>query len=295
MVKIDIIGKMLDEYNELHEKYSAKWKAFIDVLVETIEAAKRKEPIDKLLHYGKEMKKEAENVLNEWYLKRIEIKKLFDSSEEMAEPNDIENRKLLKLIRDDKDPFVIKIDDRDEFVEDYFDEDYLVILNEEYDLENFLLRRIEAGRIISDRKIPRKFIRLFEKVKECYMFGLYEATIIFCRVLLEEALEDHIKKRDKIGYIRMEERKGFLEMLIDKSSLREKLKKEAHEKIRKPANKILHEANIKEYPITRIDVKSRGKKSFGVSAKMDQEIQQCALSSIRVVISIIEHLMNPVT
>ncbi len=50
---------------------------------------------------------------------------------------------------------------------------------------------MEAGAIIIGKNIPTSIIRLFDKVKECYMFGLYEATIVFCRALIEERLKRH--------------------------------------------------------------------------------------------------------
>lgn len=96
------------------------------------------------------------------------------------------------------------------------------------------------------------------------MHGLWEATIIFCRALLERTLA----KKRKIGALPfLDKEKGHLRNLIDGSDLPKKLKQEAHEKIRIPANKVLHGKVFLE--------------------------QTDALSSIRVAISILENLLGP--
>ena len=79
----------------------------------------------------------------------------------MKPPTETHNNKLLSLIRDDKDPYIIE-EGRRENIKDY-DDNYLIKINKVYDLENFLLRNIEAGRIISRKEVPPNFVKLFNK------------------------------------------------------------------------------------------------------------------------------------
>lgn len=150
--------------------------------------------------------------------------------------------------------------------EDY-SEDWLNEFADQYDLPNFPLRRMEAGAIIHSREIPPKIISLFYEMRDCYMFGLYNATIIFCRAILEECLTQHHKNTNpNIPTERIENMQ--LNELLEKVDLPEELKKEARE-IRKEANRILHRAKIHQNTY---------------------EIQEKALSAVRSTTLVVEKL-----
>lgn len=266
MNKIDILGGMLENYRKLNEEYTKKYNTFtflVDSLLSEAEKKGKKGIItDERILLIKKSRENSEDAFNKWKRTRIEIKKLFEGSENLREPNDAENKKLLKLIRDDMDPYIDHVSSDSDICD--YDENWLNTLHISIDLENFHLRHIEAGKVISDKKLPQNILKSFGAIKECYMHGLWEATIIFCRALLERTLE---KKRKIVAFPFLDKEKGYLQNLIDGSDLPKKLKQEAHEKIRIPANKILH-----------------GKVFLD---------QTDALSSIRVAISILENLLGP--
>jgi len=133
----------------------------------------------------------------------------------------------------------------EELPEDY-SEDWLNDFAEQHDFPNFPLRQIEAGAIIYCRNIPLKIISLFDEMRDCYMFGLYNATIIFCRAILEECLKQYYKNRNPEMPVEKIENMP-LNLLLEKVNLPEELKKEAH-KIRKEAKSILHRANVQKLP-----------------------------------------------
>jgi hypothetical protein len=115
----------------------------------------------------------------------------------------------------------------EESPEDY-SEDWLNEFAIQYDLSNFPLRCMEAGAIIHSREIPSKIINLFDEMRNCYMFGLYSATIIFCRAILEECLKRCYKnKNPEIQIERIENMQ--INEILEKVDLPEKLKKEARE------------------------------------------------------------------
>ncbi|OGW39093.1 MAG: hypothetical protein A2Y97_08215 [Nitrospirae bacterium RBG_13_39_12] len=123
-----------------------------------------------------------------------------------------------------------------------------------------------AGAIISSREIPSKIIKLFDEMRDCYMFGLYNSTIIFCRAILEECLKQHYENTNPNVPTEEIENMQLFE-LLKKVNLPKELKKEAHE-IRKKAKNILHRAQIQN----------------------SSEIQENALSAIRSVTLVVENL-----
>lgn len=168
MNKIDILGGMLENYRKLNEEYTKKFNTFkflLDSLLsESLEIEKKwKKDIifNERILLIKKSRENSEDAFNQWKRTRIEIKKLFEGSENLREPNDAENKKLLKLIRDDMDPYGPDTD----FCA--YDENWLNTLHISIDLENFHLRRIEAGKIISDKKLPRNILISFDRIKEC--------------------------------------------------------------------------------------------------------------------------------
>jgi hypothetical protein len=175
---------------------------------------------------------------------------------------------LIQRIKEERDPELLRdlFDEiKDEQVEDY-NEDWLNEFADQYDLPNYPLRRLTAGAIISGREIPSKITSLFDEMRDCYMFGLYNSTIIFCRAILEECLKQHYENANPNVPTEEIENMQLFE-LLKKVNLPKELKKEAHE-IRKKAKNILHRAQIQK----------------------SSEIQENALSAIRSVTLVVENL-----
>ena len=233
----------------------------------------------------KETDDEAVNRLYEGLKEhRKTIKRLFKDapSLEVYKP---EIRKALTAIRDNKDIFkslasLHPIDE--ETISDYYSGiDYVIEINGEYDLENFILRRMEVGALIIGKTPSPRILRLFDKIKELYMFGSYEATIVFCRALIEETLKKtyhnqhpNIARHD-IDRMELYTLLGKINFPSHAANLKAEL-----DNVRNDANRVLHHAMFDDRSTRTINVKhSTG--SFYVKKKDTALIQKSALSAIR--------------
>jgi hypothetical protein len=215
---------------------------------------------------------------------RKTIKRLFKDapSLEVYKP---ETRKTLTAIRDNKDIFKSLASGHtidEDTISDYYDGiDYVIEINGEYDLENFILRRMEVGALIIGKTPSPIILRFFDKVKELYMFGSYEATIVFCRALIEETLKKTYHNQHPNIARRDINRMALCTLLdkIDFPSHAANLKTEL-DNVRKEANRVLHHAMFDDILAKTINVKhSTG--SFYVKKKDTAFIQKSALSAIR--------------
>ena len=57
------------------------------------------------------------------------------------------------------------------------------------------IRRRQAGAIVCNQSLPVRLIYLFDKTKECYIFGLNDATVVFCRALIEVGIFEYETRR----------------------------------------------------------------------------------------------------
>jgi hypothetical protein len=215
---------------------------------------------------------------------RKTIKRLFKDapSLEVYKP---EIRKVLAAIRDNEDIFKTLLSTQfidEESISDYYDGiGYVIEINTEYDLENFILRRMEAGSLIIGKELPKQILISFDKVKELYMFGSYEATIVFCRALIEETLRKvYCTQHPELLKRSIDEMELYAllnEVNFPKNSLN--LKNEL-DKVRRDANRFLHRAMFEHISTQAINV-SCGQGSFSVKKKNTATIQKSALSAIR--------------
>lgn len=226
---------------------------------------------------------------------RRTIERLFKDNPSL-EINNEETARVIRQIRDNKDIYgkimqELSVLDKGD-IEEYYGENWLVLLNEEYDLENFFLRRIEAGSILLREKPPKNILRLFKILRECYTTGQYEAAIILCRAMIEESLKSNnmacrlLKKQKNV-------RKN-LKNRIQYSPLPSGLKQKA-DVIRESVNEMLHEAAVKAYPVRNINITGTNKQGepifcSGVAIKEDKELREKSLEFIRDTIAIIESL-----
>lgn len=229
---------------------------------------------------------------------RTTIKRLFkdNASLEGYKP---EISAVLVKIRNDKDiyaflsSFVNKTIVDGEEICDFYDDDMdaIIELNGEYDLSGTLLRRIEAGALITGRKMPRSVVEIFIKVRECYMFEQYEATIIFCRSLMEEALRKYYLKINP-GVSTQTVKNKNLSVLLKETNFPERLSilKAELIQLKNYANDLLHgSVFFNEPPVRTINI-NQGANSFSVTYKDNTVMRKKALAAIRTVATLAEEL-----
>jgi hypothetical protein len=67
--------------------------------------------------------------------------------------------------------------------------------------ENFKRRSRQVGVIVINKSIPDNFRYHLQKIKECYQLKLFEATVIYCRALIEAGAQMYLQKRTNIAYM----------------------------------------------------------------------------------------------
>jgi hypothetical protein len=65
--------------------------------------------------------------------------------------------------------------------------------------DNFFRRRNEVGTIIGSNSLPDIFLYHLSKLKECYSLGLFEATVIYCRAVIESGCFELLKRKGRIN------------------------------------------------------------------------------------------------
>ncbi|MBM4305107.1 MAG: hypothetical protein FJ123_00070 [Deltaproteobacteria bacterium] len=64
--------------------------------------------------------------------------------------------------------------------------------------EHFFRRRNQVGTLIGGRHLPAHISYHFTKLRECFALGLFEATVIYCRAVMETACFAALKSRGDI-------------------------------------------------------------------------------------------------
>lgn len=138
-------------------------------------------------------------LINEIILLKKEIKKyLYYYASVIADIN-ITNK--LRKIRNDKGYFIDDIYDyftkKVELENDVFDEgiDYLT---EMYDPEEFAKRVHKVGAFIISKNFPDVILYHIINLKECFAIGLFEASLFYCRTLIESAGFEFLRRKGKI-------------------------------------------------------------------------------------------------
>jgi len=180
--------------------------------------------------------------------------------------SDVEAKKVLRDIRDDKDKFYsvrcyenILSECNTREGEDKYpidmseqllgDENCLMDFHSCFDLTGFYIRSIKVGPIISSSHISKSVSDYFLEIRKTYAFEQYRSCIALCRSLLEMSLYDKLKKKKLLTsnnstVIHMRDYMDeSLIRLIDIARrnrvLTTILRDKSHD-IRKIANKILH-------------------------------------------------------
>jgi hypothetical protein len=109
--------------------------------------------------------------------------------------------------------------------------------------EGFFARRNQLGTLIVGRSLPENFTHHFWNLRECYSLGLFEATVIYCRAIIETGCFEALRRQGKINLSSKEAdiRERSLTILMQNiKSLIYKANWEAADKMIKQANDILH-------------------------------------------------------
>lgn len=62
----------------------------------------------------------------------------------------------------------------------------------------YFRRKNEIGSIIGSQSLPSIFVGQLNKVKECYALDLFEATIVFCRAVIEAGCFEALRRKGEI-------------------------------------------------------------------------------------------------
>jgi hypothetical protein len=63
---------------------------------------------------------------------------------------------------------------------------------------DFLRRRNEAATIITGQGLPQTFVDHFSRLRECYLLGFFEATVIYCHAVIEAGCFEALRRRGKV-------------------------------------------------------------------------------------------------
>jgi len=111
--------------------------------------------------------------------------------------------------------------------------------------DNFFTRKNQVGTIIVSETLPNNFIHHFDNIRECYALGLFEATIMYCRALIETGCFEAFKRR---GNVHLDSKVKHIEE-FKLSALMASIKKmkmvseenwEKADQVRTKANMLLH-------------------------------------------------------
>jgi len=66
--------------------------------------------------------------------------------------------------------------------------------------EGFFTRRNEVATLIANESLPIHFVKHFQNLRECYALGLFQATVIYCRAVIETGCFEALQRREKIKH-----------------------------------------------------------------------------------------------
>lgn len=187
-------------------------------------------------------------LLEKTRLSKLEIKRFMSRHENIPARNHLALK--IKKIRDNYGYNIDKIYDflsqkaelsqEDEEGIDYVD----ALFSEgtaDYVDEHFFRRKNEVGSVVLSRNLPEVFIGHLKRLKECYSLGLFEATVIYCRAVIETSVHMYLSKQPKSKSYGMWEKS--LRIALREKAIKDKVSKhnwKEADRIREVANDILH-------------------------------------------------------
>lgn len=119
--------------------------------------------------------------------------------------------KKLKDIRENKNYFIdLFLREFNQNIEEKFEEkkfeledifrhnSYEDIVRYEHYIDGFTKNKLKIGPIILGKDVPDIILHNIYNIRECYCLGLYEASIVYCRAVIESAVVDFLVRKGKI-------------------------------------------------------------------------------------------------
>ena len=138
--------------------------------------------------------------------------------------------------------------------------------------QGYFWRKNEVATIIVSQSLPPTVLKRLDKIKECYALGLFEATVIFCRAVIEAGFFEYLKKRKPIPnkkVICMEEysSKELRERIKQLKVLDDSLYKD-EEETRHLANDVLHSKKSEKIEVSEQKALFAVKTTFAIIEKL---------------------------
>lgn len=64
--------------------------------------------------------------------------------------------------------------------------------------ENFFRRKNQVGTLVVNESLPDHFIQHFDKLRECYSLGLFQAVVVYCRAVIETGCFEALRRRGRV-------------------------------------------------------------------------------------------------
>lgn len=129
------------------------------------------------------------------------------------------------------------------------DDELLLEFHSWFDMVGYYIRRIKVGPIIYTSNLPRNVEKYFSEVRKTYAFGLYKASVIMCRSIIEISLFNKLKRKKLIPDVKnnvTDMKKYFDDKLFElikiakyNHIINKQLSDQCHE-IKNAANNIIH-------------------------------------------------------
>jgi hypothetical protein len=146
------------------------------------------------------------------------------------------------------------------------DEDFFTVGADEHVVEGYYTRKNEVGTLIVNESLPEHFVHHFQNLRDCYALALFQATIIYCRAVIETGCFEALRRK---GKVRLDPKvEDFREFNL--KSLMNSIKHFVYgenwdkaDKVIKKANGILH-SKIEKTNVTQTDAYNAIKDTFAI-------------------------------
>lgn len=139
--------------------------------------------------------------------------------------------------------------------------------------QGYFGRKNEVATIIVSQSLPSTILKRLDKIKECYALGLFEATVIFCRAVIEAGFFEYLKKRKliqpnkKVIYMDEYRLKELRERIKQLKVLDDSLYKD-EEETRHLANDVLHSKKSEKIEVSEQKALFAVKTTFAIIEKL---------------------------
>lgn len=83
--------------------------------------------------------------------------------------------------------------------DDELDDEFFTLRADDHVVEGYYTRKNEVGTLIVNETLPEHFVHHFETVRDCYALGLFQATLIYCRAVIEAGCFEALRRKGKVS------------------------------------------------------------------------------------------------